>query len=169
MLDFCWRGSVSGEDKILDYPLPGKLAEGCYDQGKLIPAVEIQPASGWKAVANWTPSDHTGTRPDFTNVPMLVAESPSGVLKFAFEGDAVGIAVAAGADAGILEYSLDSQPWQRQDLFTSWSAQLHLPWFYTLAYRLKPGKHLLRLKLSADRNPFSKGTACRIRYFYVNR
>ena len=169
MLDSCWSSPVAMKDQILSYPLPGKLAEGCYNQGKLIPAVEIQPASGWKAVANWTPSDHTGTRPDFTNVPMLVAESPSGILKFDFEGDAVGIAVAAGVDAGILEYSIDLQPWQRQDLFTAWSAQLHLPWFYTLAYRLKPGKHLLRLKLSADRNPFSKGTACRIRYFYVNR
>ena len=169
MLDYCWSGYVADDDKILAYPLPGKLSEGCYDRGKLIPASELKPGNGWKVVANWSPADQTGTRPDFTNVPMLVAESPAGVQKFDFEGDAVGIAVAAGADAGILEYSIDSQPWQRQDLFTAWSAQLHLPWFYTLGYRLKSGKHLLRMKLSADKNPLSKGTACRIRYFYVNR
>jgi len=100
---------------------------------------------------------------------MLVAESPSGVLKFVFEGDAVGIAVAAGADAGIVEYRIDSQPWQRQDLFTAWSAQLHLPWFYTLGYQLKPGKHSLSIKVSPEKNLMSKGHACRIRYFYVNQ
>lgn len=169
MLDSCWSGTVTGADKILDYKLPGKLAEGCYSRGKLIPAVEIKPAGGWKAVANWTPADRTGTRPDFTNVPMLVGDPASGILKFDFEGDAVGIAVAAGADAGILEYSLDTQPWKRADLFTAWSAQLHLPWFYTLGDRLIWGRHSLKLRLSTDKNPLSKGNVCRIRYFYLNR
>ncbi len=46
----------------------------------------------------------TGTRPDFTNVPMQVAEAPAGILNYSFEGDAVGIAIAAGLDAGIVEY-----------------------------------------------------------------
>ena len=93
-LDFCWSGFVADDDKLTAYPLPGKLAEGCYNKGKLVPAVDVKPSKGWKIESNWTPSDKTGTRPDFTNVPMLVAEIPSGILNYRFEGDAVGIAVS---------------------------------------------------------------------------
>jgi sialidase-1 len=167
-LDFCWSGFVAGDDKLTAHPLPGKLSEGCYNKGRLIPAVEVKPAKGWKVLTDWKPSDQSGTRPDFTEVPMLVAEVPGGFLKFNFEGNAIGIAVAAGMDAGIVEYSIDKGPWQKQDLFTAWSAQLHLPWFYTLGYNLTPGKHQLKIRLLAEKNSQSKGNACRIRYFYVN-
>lgn len=50
-----------------------------------------------------------------------------------------------------------------------WSSQLHLPWFHTLAYGLKSEKHRLEIKVSPEKNIQSKGTACRIRYFYVNK
>ena len=89
-------------------------------------------------------------------------------MNYKFSGNAVGIAVAAGLDAGTIEYRIDKNPWQKQDLYTSWSASLHIPWFYTLGYNLTPGKHRLQLKVLSERNPQSKGTACRIRYFYVN-
>ena len=168
-LDFCWSGFVAEDDKLTAYPLPGKLAEGCYNKGKLVPAVDVKPAKGWKIDSNWIPSDKTGTRPDFTHVPMLVAEIPSGILNYRFEGNAIGIAVAAGLDAGIIEYCLDKGSWQKLDLFTSWSAQLHLPWFYTLGYGLKQGEHQLRIRVLSEKNPQSKGTVCRIRYFYVNQ
>ncbi|MEK7719877.1 MAG: SGNH/GDSL hydrolase family protein [Bacteroidota bacterium] len=168
-LDFCWSGFVAEDDKLTAYPLPGKLAEGCYDKGILVPAVEVKPVKWWRVEPNWVPSDRTGTRPDFTNVPMLVAEVPGGILNYSFEGNAVGIAVAAGLDAGIIEYKIDKGPWQKQDLFTAWSAQLHLPWFYTLEYNLKPGKHRLKMRVLTERNPQSNGTACRIRYFFVNQ
>ena len=168
-LDFCWSGFVADDDKVAAYNLPGKLAEGCYDKGILIPAVQVKPSKGWEIVSDWTPSDKSGSRPDFTHVPMLVAESPGRILNFNFEGNAVGIAVAAGPDAGVIEYRIDKGTWQRQDLFTSWSAQLHLPWFYTLAYGLQPGKHMLKLRMLGEKNSHSNGTACRIRYFFVNQ
>lgn len=167
-LDFCWNGFVAEDDKVVAYNLPGKLAAGCYDKGRLIPAVEVKPAKGWKVEPNWKPADKTGTRPDFTNVPMLIAESPSGNLNFEFEGNAVGIAVASGLDAGIIEYRIDKAPWQKQDLFTVWSASLHLPWFCTLGYNLNSCKHRLQIRVLAEKNPQSKGNSCRIRYFYVN-
>jgi lysophospholipase L1-like esterase/pimeloyl-ACP methyl ester carboxylesterase len=168
-LDFCWSGYVAEDDKVTAYNLPGKLAEGCYNKGKLIPATALKPAKGWKVDPSWKPADKTGTRPDFVNVPMLVAETPAGMLNFEFQGNAIGIAVAAGLDAGTIEYRIDKGDWQKQDLFTSWSSQLHLPWFYTLGYNLKPGNHHLKIRVLAEKNPQSKGTACRIRYFYVNQ
>jgi sialidase-1 len=167
-LDYCWIGIVAGGDKLTAYPLPDKLAAGCYDQGKLIPAVQVKPAKGWKVADDWKPADKTGTRSDFSDVPMLVAESPTGILNYEFAGNAVGIAVAAGQDAGIIEYRIDKNPWQKQDLFTAWSAGLHLPWFYTLGYNLASGKHRLRIRVLPEKNLQSKGNACRVRYFYVN-
>lgn len=167
-LENCWSGFVAGDDKLTAYPLPDKLAAGCYDNGKLIPAVQVKPAKGWKVADNWKPVDKTGTRQDFANVPMLVAESPTGILNFGFTGNAVGIAVAAGQDAGTIKYRIDKNPWQKQDLFTAWSASLHLPWFYTLGYNLAPGKHRLQIRVLPEKNLQSKGQACRVRYFYVN-
>jgi sialidase-1 len=167
-LDNCWSGFVAGDDKVIAYPMPEKLAAGCYDNGKLIPAVSVKPAKGWKVVNNWKPADKTGTRADFTDVPMLVAEVPTGILNYDFEGNAVGIAVAAGQDAGTIEYRIDKNSWQKQDLYTQWSAYLHLPWFYTLGYNLIPGKHRLQIRVLPEKNVQSKGNACRVRYFYVN-
>jgi lysophospholipase L1-like esterase len=167
-MDNCWRGIVTDEDKIVDYKLPGKLMEGCYDKGKLIPATEVKRAKGWRVEKEWKPVDKTGTRPDFTNVPMLIAEGHTGILTYKFKGNAVGIAVAAGPDAGMIEYRIDKNPWQKQDLYTSWSKDLHLPWFYTLGYNLTPGKHQLQIRVMPEKNAKSKGNACRVRYFYVN-
>jgi lysophospholipase L1-like esterase/pimeloyl-ACP methyl ester carboxylesterase len=168
-LDECWSGFVADDDKLTAYPLPAKLAEACYNRGVLIPAVETQLAKGWKADLNWIPTDKTGTRADFTNVPMLIAEAPGRTLKFDFEGNAIGIAVASGLDAGIIEYRIDKGNWQKQDLFTQWSSSLHLPWFYTLGYGLKEGSHRLEIRVLDEKNSQSKGNACRIRYFYLNK
>ena len=64
-------------------------------------------SQGWEYVENWNPGDGKGTRANYVNVPMLVGTYPSGVLEFNFEGNAVGICVAAGINAGIIEYSID--------------------------------------------------------------
>lgn len=167
-LDLCWGGFVADDDKLTPYPLPEKLAEACYNRGVLIPTIQVKTTEGWRVDPDWIPTDKTGTRADFTNVPMLIAEAPGGTLKFDFEGNAVGIAVSSGPDAGMIEYRIDKGVWQKQDLFTQWSSQLHLPWFYTLSYGLKNGKHRLEVRILPEKNAQSKGTACRIRYFYVN-
>jgi sialidase-1 len=169
LLDACWSGFVADDDKLTAYPLPAKLYEACYNRGVLLPAAELKPAKGWVVDLNWIPADKTGTRADFVKVPMLIAENPGKTLKFEFEGNAVGIAVASGLDAGIIEYRIDKGAWQKQDLFTQWSSQLHLPWFYTLGYGLKAGKHRLEIRVLPEKNAQSKGNACRIRYFYMNR
>ncbi len=168
-LNQCWSGFVADDDKVTAFTLPEKLDGGCYNDGLLIPAAETKPAKGWQVVPDWTPTDKTGTRPDFVHVPMLVAKKPGGTLKYNFEGNAVGIAVAAGEDAGTIEFRIDKGAWQKQDLFTQWSSMLHLPWFYTLGAGLKPGNHRLEIRILSEKNDQSKGTACRIRYFYVNK
>lgn len=44
---------------------------------------------------------------DFVDVPMIIGDQPGKILEFRFSGNAVGLAVAAGPDAGIIEYRVD--------------------------------------------------------------
>jgi sialidase-1 len=159
---------VTEDDKIEAYPLSEPIDSANYDNGKLILAGHASVIKGWKLVENWKPDDGKGTRANYVNVPMLVSQEVGSSLEFQFNGNAVGIAVAAGPDAGIIEYRIDNENWQKQDLFTRWSLNLHLPWFYTLAAGLTDGEHTLQLRISGEKNPQSRGNVCRIRYFYTN-
>jgi sialidase-1 len=102
------------------------------------------------------------------NVPSLVAEKPGSNLHLKFEGTGVGIFVAAGPDAGMVEYSVDGSEFIERDLFTGWSPSIHLPWAYVLNADLEPGQHELVLRVSNKSNAKSKGTAVRIMHFLVN-
>ncbi|WP_299580451.1 GDSL-type esterase/lipase family protein [uncultured Sunxiuqinia sp.] len=168
LLDRAWSGFVAEDDKLTSYPMPDPIDPDNYGNGKLVAVEKKHQGKGWQFVPSWKPADNKGTRANYVNVPMLVCEKPSGILKWNFEGNIVGIAVAAGPDAGIIEYRIDGGSWQQLDLFTRWSAHLHLPWYYTLATGLEHGKHVLRIRVSAEKNKQSTGNACRIRYFYCS-
>jgi sialidase-1 len=106
-LDDAFNGFVAEDDKIENYDMPPKIDKYCYDNGMLVEAKDVKPAKGWIFVENWKPEIKANTRANFIKVPMLVGEYPVKPLKFIFEGNAVGIAVAAGPDAGIVEYRID--------------------------------------------------------------
>jgi sialidase-1 len=151
---------------ISEMPLP--IDKYCYSRGVLVEPNPPKKINGWTMVKSWNPADGKGTRRNFVDVPMLAGEYPGKIIKFQFKGNAVGVAVAAGPDAGIIEYSIDESEWEKLDLFTPWSKNLHLPWFYTLGTGLKNGKHTLQIRLTDMKNPESSGNKCVIRYFYVN-
>jgi lysophospholipase L1-like esterase len=148
--------------------MPEPLDKYSYSNGILVEPNPPKPIKGWQMVQNWNPADGKGTRANYVNVPMLVGEYPGKIIKFQFKGNAVGIAIAAGPDAGIIEYSIDESDWKKQDLFTQWSSGLYLPWFYTLGSGLKAGKHTLQIRLTDEKNPESIGNKCVLRYFYFN-
>ena len=148
--------------------MPEALDKYSYSKGILVEPNPPKPIKGWKMVDNWKPEDGKNTRFNYVNVRMLVGEYPGKILKFQFKGNAVGIAVAAGTDAGIIEYSIDESDWKKMDLFTQWSKNLYLPWFYTLGSGLKSGKHTLQIRLTDEKNPESAGNKCVLRYFYFN-
>ena len=158
----------SGEE-IIEHKSSEPLDEFCYEGGKLVLPNPPKPVKGWTLDENWNPENGKGTRQNYVDVPMLAGEYPGKIIKFEFEGNAVGIAVAAGPDAGIIEYSVDNQPWQKQDLFTRWSKDLYLPWYFTLESGLKNRKHMLQIRIIDERNPESTGNKCVIRYFYFNK
>lgn len=148
--------------------LPRPLDPFNYEAGFLVDAKQARFGRGWKHYAKWVKTDPTGFRANFHEVPMLVSQEPGAKLRFRFKGQAIGIAVAAGYDAGMIEYRIDGGDWQKLNLFTKWSKHLHLPWYYTLAAELPDKKHLLELKIAEEKDERSAGHACRIRYFYVN-
>lgn len=168
-LDDAWSGYVAEDDKITNYTLPDKMDDACYENGVLIQAKDIKPAKGWQFVKNWMPEINANTRANFINVPMLVGEYPTKPIKYKFNGNAVGIAVAAGPDAGIVEYKIDGGEWRKQNLFTRYSKSYHLPWYYTLADGLSNGNHTVEIRISKERNQLSIGNRCVLRYIYVNK
>ena len=162
-----WKADFSNK-KITKAEIPHPLDLHSYAKGVLIEPNPPNPIDGWKMLENWQPEDDAATRRNYVNVPMLVGTYPGGVIKFPFQGNAVGIAVAAGPDAGIIEYSINNSTWQQVDLFTRWSEKNHLPWYYTLGAGLKDRKHMLQIRMTDEMNPKSKGKVCRLRYIYFN-
>lgn len=123
---------------------------------------------GWQLVDSWKPADGVKGRDGFINVPVLEATTPGATLTLPFKGRAVGVNINSGPDAGILEYSIDGKPFQKLDPFTQWSNGLHLPWFLMLAADLPAKSHVLKIRVSEDKNVGSKGNALRIVNFLVN-
>lgn len=168
-LNTAYSRNLDSDDKISSRNLPVKIDEHSYDNGYLLDISAAKFNKEWNIDSLWDPKDGTGTRPNYVNVPMLVCNNPESTLKVKFEGNTIGIAVAAGQDAGFIEYRIDKKEWTKLNLFTKWSQHLHLPWFYTLATGLSQNKHVLEIRISGTKDEKSKGNACRIRYFYVNR
>jgi sialidase-1 len=134
----------------------------------LIDITKSELVNGWDIDPMWTPEDKAGVRSNYHNVPMLVSHKPGSLLRFKFKAKAIGMAVAAGPDAGIIEYRIDDGEWQHLNLFTQWSMHLHLPWYYTLSAELSDKEHILELRTSQIKDEHSMGHACRIRYFFIN-
>jgi len=169
MKQFLQSALISNESVLSTMvELPEPLDKFSYSNGILVEPNPPKPIKGWKMIENWNPADGKGTRANYVHVPMLIGEYPGKIIKFEFKGNAVGIAVAAGPDAGIIEYSIDDSDWQKQDLFTQWSKNLYLPWFYTLGTGLKSGKHMLQIRLTDEKYAESTGNKCVLRYFYFN-
>lgn len=148
--------------------LPAPVDGACYDAGRLVPPDAATERSGFRHEPRWKPTDGAGTRPGFVDVPALVGAEPGASFVLPFAGTAVGILVAAGPDAGRIAYEVDGRRYPSLDAFTPWSKNLHLPWALVLADGLRPGPHLLKVRLLPEHAPDSKGTALRILHFLVN-
>ncbi len=169
LLNAAWLNAPQEDAALKPHPMPeAPLDPNSYDKGRLTSITEAKLGDGWKLDPNWANTDGKGTRKGFVNVPMLVADAPGAELRFTFTGRAVGVFVAAGPDAGIIEYQIDGGPVHTRDTFTEWSAGLHLPWAHVLEGELEPRPHELTLRTSANKNDASSGNAIRIAHFLVN-
>lgn len=148
--------------------MPNALDKANYGSGKLVNPTGDEVSGAWKKIERWDAAPGAGTRPGFVGIPALVSEFPGEIATFKFKGNAVGVFVAAGPDAGQLQFRIDGGEWQTRDLFTQWSSGLHLPWAVVLAAGLPDAAHSLELRVDEARNSASKGTAVRVLHFLVN-
>ena len=159
-------------DKVAQQPIAVKLPEPLqktnYTNAAYVSVDKANNKNKFAIDPSWKPNDDAKTREGFVNVPMLVGTTPGASFDFEFDGSAVGIAVVAGPDAGIVKYSIDKKEEKQLDLYNRYSANLHLPQYFLLADDLKKGKHKLSIKIAEDHNEQSKGNAVRIVYFLVN-
>lgn len=167
-LDQAFASPLTEQDKIQNHPIPKAFDPYCYSTGQIISFKQAKEIKGFTEISNWKPSIRSGTRQGYVNVDMLVGETPGDSFTFSFEGNAVGIMLAAGPDAGIIEFTIDGESPQKLDLFTEWSSALYLPWYKTLATGLEQGEHTLKLTISRDKNEKSTGYSCIIKAFYIN-
>jgi sialidase-1 len=151
------------------HEIPSKLDKFSFTSGYYLPVDQAKNIKGWNLDMNWVPTDGVGTRPQYVNRPALIALEPGAEMTLAFEGTAIGICIATGPDAGMIEYSVDGKPFKKVDLITQWSGILHLPWYLMLEDELKLKKHKLVIRIASENNAKSKGHACRILHFLVNR
>lgn len=148
--------------------LPPPLDPASYWDGRLIAPDQAGRLSGWRLDADWHPADGRATRNGFVGIPVLVAEQAGASLSLDFTGRGIGIFAIAGPDTGVVEFSIDGGPPSTRDLFSPWSGGLHLPWAQMLDADLRPGRHVLTLRIAAGANPASTGHAVRIAHFLAN-
>lgn len=168
LLSDALKGYLSASAKPVTR-LPSPLDEGSFNNGIYLDVNNARYQAGWQLVANWSAADSAGTRLGFVHIPVLANTATDQELVLPFRGTAVGIAVVSGPDAGIISWRIDKSPEKTTDLFTQWSPGLHLPWYVLLASALAPGNHLLYIKVTKDHHNKSKGGACRIVHFLVNK
>jgi lysophospholipase L1-like esterase len=161
-----WAEPVAAGAAVKAHAVPEPLDPLNYSNGRFVDPKEAKVVMGfalgvpdWKALAG-------GKRDRFTKIPLLSATEAGAELTLAFEGTAVGAYVVAGPDAGVVMASIDGGAAEAVDLFHRFSKGLHYPRTVLFGHGLKPGKHTLTLKVSADSK--SGGHAVRIVQFVAN-
>jgi pimeloyl-ACP methyl ester carboxylesterase/lysophospholipase L1-like esterase len=148
------------------HPMPDPIDPGSYGHGGFVAIGTASITNGWKlAVPNWSKLPG-GKRRRFTALKMLCADDASAQLTLKFRGTAIGAYVVAGPDAGILEGSIDGEPFTPVDLYHRFSRGLHYPRTVMFAEDLKASEHVLKLRTAKTTK--SKGHAARIMQFVVD-
>jgi len=160
--------NIDADAVAINHVLPKPIDPFSYAGGQYVDVKQARIISKWSIDERWVPKDGVGGRKQYMNIPALVATEVGAEMELSFAGKAIGICIAAGPDAGMIEYSIDGKPFKKQDLFTQWSGFIHLPWYIILDDELKDKKHNIIIRTSADKNEKSKGNACRILHFLVN-
>ena len=165
MLDAAWNKKPPTDAQAPVREMPPPLDAQNYERGRFIPLEQAKVVNGWNRVPQWD----TEKKCNYGGaVDVLAAETPGAALDLEFEGTLIGISAIAGMDAGILEVVVDGGAPQKIDLFDGYCAQFHRPVCRVLAESLPLGKHRVRLTMSSENNPQSKGHAARILKFVAN-
>jgi sialidase-1 len=166
MLDAAWNAPTSPPKP---HPIPKTALDPfCFSHGRFGPLESAKLIKGFKLVSDWVPTIPRETRDGYVHVPALAATEPGSEFQFEFDGNAAGLMVGAGPDAGIIEVSIDGGARRKIDTFTQWSHALYLPWAIMIGEGLKNGHHVAHVQLDANHNPGSAGTALYVFQLLLN-
>lgn len=169
LLDHAWSKPLVDGAKPTAHPMPKEsLDENSYSNGRFQRLVTASTETGWKIHTPDWKNIPGGKRERFTNIPLLSATESGSETTVSFKGKAIGAYVVAGPDAGIVEASIDGGDFKKVDLFHRYSKGLHYPGTVMFAADLTDGDHILKLRISTEKNKDSKGHAARIIQFTVN-
>ncbi len=143
------------------HALPEPLRRDCLDDADILDAATAaEVVSGWRVEEKpWVGR--------FGRV--LVADQPGAELRSPFDGTSIGLYYVLGPDSGNFEWRLDDGQWQETCPFDVWAKEWPRPHYRILADGLPPGRHVLGLRISANKHADSKGTCLRLGYFMVSR
>ena len=169
LLDAAWANEERLEQgNASSHKLASVLDPASYSQGRLLAGTKADFDKSWVwGVPAWE-SIPGGKRGRFIKLDMLCTDVANAELTLDFDGQAIGLYVLAGPDAGRVEYSVDGGKFKTADLFHRFSKGLHYPRTVMLATGLKPGAHRLTMRVAKKSNQQSKGNAVRILEFVTN-
>ncbi|MDB4694900.1 SGNH/GDSL hydrolase family protein [bacterium] len=169
LLDAAWADEEQlGQGKPSPHKLASVLDPASYSQGGLLAGTKADFDKSWVlGVPAWD-SIPGGKRGRFIELDMLCTNAANAELTLDFDGQAVGVYVLAGPDAGRVEYSIDGGEFKTAELFHRFSKGLHYPRTVMLATGLKRGPHRLTMRVAKNSHQQSNGNAVRILEFVTN-
>jgi lysophospholipase L1-like esterase len=157
MLDAAWAKPAAPKR----HPLPEQpLDSRSYSNGRYGALETAKLLKGFTLVKDWQPTLPAKIHPKIAHLPALTAREPGAEFEFSFEGQGVGLLLSAGPDAGVIEAAWDGGPWNKVDTFKV--AGIYLPRAIILDDTLEPGPHVVKIRLTAERNANSIGTALHV-------
>jgi hypothetical protein len=101
--------------------------------------------------------------------PRTRRHEPGAEFEFSFTGTGCGLFIAAGPDAGRIEFSIDGGEYRDSSTPSRTGVpDLHLPWALILDDGLKNGQHTVTVRIAEGHNDKGKGTALRVFHLLLN-
>ena len=158
----------AGTEEETSTELPEPLLKSSFDAGRFLEPSLVKMNEGWQySVPDW--SAIAGSKRDrFLKEQIFHGTTPGSTLSFEFTGRAVGAYLLAGPDAGRLDVRIDQGEWKTVELYHNYSAGLHYPRTVMFDSDLPYGTHAVEVRIAAEHQENSKGTAARILAFTIN-
>ncbi|MCA8996630.1 MAG: SGNH/GDSL hydrolase family protein [Planctomycetaceae bacterium] len=148
--------------------LPEPLDPLCYDRGRFLAKDAVSLSPGWShEIPDWK-SIPGSFRNRFGEQPLYVTTMPGAKLTVNFEGQAFGVYVLAGPDAGTLACQLDGGAAKTIDLYHHYSQGLHYPRTVMFFTDLPSGRHTATIWLAEPTTSTRPANAARILQFVAN-
>lgn len=148
-------------------PLPEPLDAKSYFRGSVVSPEQLTLGKGWQASCPDWKNVPGSKRGYFTRGPAVWSETAGSELSFSFVGDAVGLFLTAGPDAGDIEATVDGKTLPLLKLRANYGA-LHYPYVQMVADGLDEAKHTVRLRVVAATRKDKTCAAVRIHRIFVN-